>query len=242
MASKACEELILNPNSSGAMVLIGPGKHFGSELIKRFAAEDIPVVALATSLSSVERLRSQLSDTDVSFDHEICDVRDERDLTLKLHRIKAKYGHISCLIYNPKISIKSCGLGTTTSDLSESLNVNVIGALTVIQAAVELMEPYSGASIILTGGGFKDKPDINRFSLSVGKSGLHGLARSLARPVARRGIHLKTIVIDGYVRQGSTLQPSDVAEAFWAAHKNNTKSVFKISEKEASDQLQLFFG
>ncbi len=229
----------------GGLIIVGPGRHFGYELVKRFAIEGMTIGIITSNRNSADDLASMFTAQGLTIHYEIADIGDVAEFSSALLNLTQKIKSVSCVIYNPKISIKSSGLNTTPQELNSSIAVNVTGALVAIQAMVPLMDSQSSPCIILTGGGYKDFPDVERFALSVGKAGLHGLARSLKAPLNNRGIRLMTVVIDGMVRRTANEDTSSksLADFYWTVFSNKNGNVFRFPKGiriDQKDQLTLF--
>lgn len=222
------------------VIIVGPGKHFGTELIARFAQEGFHVGVIA-------RTKANLPDEPSShLSIELCDIGNPDAFHAAVQRLSADLGPVFCLIYNAKVSVRGAGLSTPASALAESMAINVTGALVGIQAVIPAMLHNEGACIILTGGNFKDQPDPERFALSVGKAGLHGVSRALVRPLQRQGIALKTVIIKGAIRRSDPTPTSSsaLADFFWAVFKTPKSGGYVFPQErhaENADQRMLPF-
>jgi NAD(P)-dependent dehydrogenase (short-subunit alcohol dehydrogenase family) len=225
-----------------AVVLIGPGRYFGAEVLQRFAVEGFGLGAISGSASGATNLDAVLQSGGLAVHTEVADVTNAHKLANSVERLAKHLGGIECLIYNPKVSVAGTGLSTTPDELRYSLDVNVVGALTAVQAALPYLEKSRRPCVILTGGGFKDRPDVDRFALSVGKSGIHAVSRALIGPLQTRGIRIKTIVIDGFVRTGGPIEPGDLADYYWRVYTSERRHVFRYSPADGVDQLAFDFG
>ncbi len=64
------------------------------------------------------------------------------------------------------------------------------------------MPPRGSGAIFFTGASASIKGYARSAPFAMGKFALHGLAQSMARELAPRGIHVAHFVIDGAIRQG----------------------------------------
>lgn len=201
------------------LLLVGPGKHFGKEIALRFAQEGFCIALLSKTGISAQSIAEEICMHGGEAIAEICDVTDAKQCNETINRlVNAKGGKIESVIFNVKESPKGNGTSLAPGTLTQVLATNVGGALAILQAAMPHMSP--NASFIITGGGYKDIPDPEKCALAVSKGALHTLALALIDPCLRKGIHVKTVVIDGAVKMESALSPERVAQTFWEMHNS----------------------
>ncbi|NBW10325.1 MAG: SDR family NAD(P)-dependent oxidoreductase [Caulobacteraceae bacterium] len=228
------------------MILVGPGRHFGADLIRRFLDEGFAVGVMSARQETLEALRSDLKlGAAVAFVR--VDVTDYAHFQDALTQMVHQLGRLECLIYNPKISVKGGGLSTRPRDLATSLQVNVTGALAAVQAAVPLMTGSEKPAIILTGGGYKDRGHPEKFALQVGKAGLHAVARGLTDSLKLKGVQLQTVIINGAIRADSSSlsfsrgSSRDLADFFWGIFRDQDRHVYRYPPRSPDGtQLTLF--
>ena len=75
-----------------------------------------------------------------------------------------------------------------------------MAAFLVAQAAAQRMLPHGAGTILLTGASASVKGYPQSAVFAMGKFALRGLAQSMARELAPKGIHVAHFVIDGGVR------------------------------------------
>lgn len=221
------------------VIIVGPGKHFGAELVGRFVAAGYAVGVVARCPEGTEEIWQSRGGRVLTA---AADVADSDEFGAALRTLAARLGEVRGLIYNPKASFRASALALEASDLEQSLTVNVTGAMVAIKTLLPWLEAQGG-SVILTGGGYKDEPDLDKFALSVGKAGLHALYRSLNQPLQRRGITMKTVVIDGFVRrsgQGSVSSGS-LADFYYSIFTGGSNRVHRFPKDAiVTNQLNLF--
>jgi short-subunit dehydrogenase len=212
-----------------SVVIVGPGKHFGKSIAKRFGAEGYHIVLVARTEDTLMRYANELRDEGFSCSFVVADVINAADFARILQNHLAETPPVEVLIYNIKVSIAADGLHLSPVDLMTALQANVVGALAVVQSIVPLLS--HGGSIIFTGGGYKDTPDPQKVALSVSKGALHTLFLALREVLASKSIKLSTVVIDGVVREVGPLYPDSVAHAFWEASEASEGREFRVSEE-----------
>lgn len=208
-----------------SVVIVGPGEHFGYELARRFGAEGFHIVLLARKKDPLETLQKQLTGEGVSCEYVVADITSEKEVA----EIFSTRGSLSIagVIFNVKTSPKGNGLVLSSTQLTEALSANVSGVLTALQT----MLPYFavGASVILTGGGYKDRPDPEKLALSVSKGALHTLFLSLTQSLGARGFKIGTVIIDGMVRAEGPILPTQVSQAFLDVFQGENGKEVRVS-------------
>lgn len=212
-----------------SLLVIGPGKDFGADLLARFGTEGFALGMLTRSADTSTRIERDLEARKLKVCSEITDIRDELAFRSAIQRLGDRLRGIDCLIYNAKTSVRGSSLTTSPDALHDTLRVNATGALTAIQAALPYMSSDNQPRVIVTGGGFKDNPDSTRLALSVGKAALHALVRASTVPLHRRGIYLRTVIFNGPVRDGGPIAPTEIADFFWRVFLAHKGSVFRYS-------------
>ena len=81
-----------------------------------------------------------------------------------------------------------------------ALLISSYGGFLVAQAAAQRMPPHGAGTILLTGASASVKGYPQSAVFAMGKFALRGLAQSMARELAPKGIHVAHFVIDGGVR------------------------------------------
>ena len=232
------------PPPQRSLLLVGPGAHFGTQLAQRFVAEGFAIALLARSRRHLDPLSEDIRRVGGVATSAIADVVNATQVRQAIDTTLTGLPPLSCVIFNVKASAPGRALELDPSVLTACLAANVSGAVAVIQAAQPWLRDRRRV-VILTGGGYKDKPNSDKLALSVSKAALHSLFRSSAEPLLAAGISLKTIVIDGAVRETGPLFPEDVAACFWAMYTHPTRRVFRYPSCGPANgikQLGLFRG
>lgn len=220
-------------------ILVGPGQHFASALLSEFSAISRDLVLVARHHDRLEALAAEARG--YGFETVRIVVSDVLDPAFGDRLIAALdgLGPVRAVIFNIKVSPRGSLRDIETDDFSSALSANVSGSLAVLQVMVRTGFPrVPGAAFINTGGGFKDCPDSSRLALSVSKAGLHNLTLATQLELRRYGILVKTLVIDGVVRDEGPIRPRDVAARM--RDLVMSRSVVMRVRVEDSTQLTLF--
>jgi NAD(P)-dependent dehydrogenase (short-subunit alcohol dehydrogenase family) len=100
--------------------------------------------------------------------------------------------------------------------------VSAFGAFLVAQRAVPAMVAKGQGAVLLTGASASVKGYAESAPFAMGKFALRGLAQSMARELAPKGIHVAHFVIDGAIRprgrddgNDAMLDPDAIAETYF---------------------------
>jgi NAD(P)-dependent dehydrogenase (short-subunit alcohol dehydrogenase family) len=117
-------------------------------------------------------------------------------------------------------------------DVANALDVGAFGGFLVAREAAKRMLPKGEGTILFTGASASVKGYAQSAPFAMAKFALRGLAQSMARELAPKGIHVAHFVIDGGVRnaargavQGpdaapdSMLDPDAIAQTYMAVLK-----------------------
>ena len=117
-------------------------------------------------------------------------------------------------------------------EVARAIEVSAFGAFLVAQQAARRMVAQGGGAILFTGASASVKGYAQSAPFAMGKFALRGLAQSMARELAPKGIHVAHFVIDGGVRSAtrgrvegagdtadSLLDPAAIAETYMAVLK-----------------------
>lgn len=224
----------------GGIVLIGPGRHFGLELVRRFAAERRRVAVISATMETLDHLRSDLGEDGEAVIFVQADVSEVDAFAQALRHVAEQLGYVEGLIYNPKASIKASVLTTRPEELQQTMTVNLTGAMVAVQTLLPHLEQTRGR-VILTGGGYKDMPHPDKFSLSAGKANMHALYKALRDPLRLRGVLVKTVIIDGAVRRHATDGTSSdhLADFFWSVFEGSEVRAHRFPSESPVEQTQL---
>ncbi len=153
-----------------------------------------------------------------------CDAADPRAVEQLFARLDHELPPLDVVLYNPSFRSRGALIELVADDVRRSLEVTAFGAFLVAQQAARRMLARGTGCILFTGASASVKGYPNSAPFAMGKFALRGLAQSIARELAPKGIHVAHFVIDGAVR-GPTHPPSDapdsqldpdaIALAFW---------------------------
>ena len=228
-----------HPRLEATTLIVGPGRYFGRAIIDEFARLTTHVLLVSRTPERLADLAKSPFGDDVEVSTLAADVRKPEEFEQLLTDALSNLPALRFAVYNVKDSPKGPALRVDVRDFGAALNSNITGALSMVRVSVEAAGP-EGVACVLTGGGFKDQPDATRLALSVSKAGLHSLTVGLNAALLQRSSSIKTLVIDGVVRDQGPILPTDVAKAMVRLATDRRKFSARIFPPRPGTQLTLF--
>ena len=125
------------------------------------------------------------------------------------------------MIYNASARARGPFATLDPDEVRRTLIVTAFGAFLVAQRAASRMLTKGSGAILFTGASASVKGYAESAPFAMGKFALRGMAQSMARELAPKGIHVAHFVIDGGIRprgranpDDSTLDPDAIAETY----------------------------
>lgn len=219
---------------TGVAVVAGVGPGLGAALARRFA-EGYAVALIARRAEYLRELGDEIRASGASAMEASADLSDAKQVEAAFRAISERLGAPDILIYNAG-NFPFGGITEVTGEQFESAwKVNAFGAFLCAKQVVDTMIRRGSGTILLTGATAGVKAGARSAAFGPAKFALRGLAQSMARDLAPRGIHVAHINIDGVIdaedtrRRFSQLKPEDmlapaaIAEAYWQlAHQDRS--------------------
>jgi NAD(P)-dependent dehydrogenase (short-subunit alcohol dehydrogenase family) len=123
--------------------------------------------------------------------------------------VDSELGSADVVIYNAGARVRGALVDVSAAAVRSSLEVTAYGGFLVAQEAARRMLPRKSGAILFTGASASVKGYPQSAPFAMGKFALRGLAQSMARELAPRGIHVAHFVIDGGIRSAERLVPAD---------------------------------
>jgi short-subunit dehydrogenase len=205
MASKVC-------------AVIGMGSGVSLAVARRFGRERYRIAAVARSRGSLGAVAESLRFDNVEARCFEADAGDETSLVRVFADIRSQMGDPEVLVYNPSAGAPGPPTSLNRDALHRDFDVNVVGAVASARECAPAMIRDGHGTILLTGGGLALKPMAEFASLSLGKAAIRSLAFSLAGELEPKGVHVATVTICGFVKEGTRFAPDLIAEEYWRLH------------------------
>ncbi|WP_372410363.1 SDR family NAD(P)-dependent oxidoreductase [Streptomyces luteireticuli] len=192
--------------------VIGAGPGVGQAVARRFAREGFDIAVLARSRSTVDGAVGAVDGAGSKALGLEADTADEDSLRSALDAAVERLGVPDVLVYNAaRVRYDRPG-ELSAAELTETLRVNVVGAVSAATHLAPLMAGNGGGTVLLTSG--MPVPRVAGTSLSIGKAGLRAARSVLAEEFGPYGVHIATVTVAGPVSPGSPLDPDRIAEHY----------------------------
>ena len=197
-------------------LIVGAGSGLSASLARRFAREGLAVALAARDTGKLKPLCDETGAAAFA-----CDAQDESQVERLFESVDARFGAPDVVIYNASARARGPLATLDAEAVRRTLLVSAFGAFLVAQRATLRMLAKGSGAILFTGASASVKGYAESAPFAMGKFALRGLAQSMARELAPKGIHVAHFVIDGAIRprgradaDDTTLDPDAVADTY----------------------------
>lgn len=175
------------------VVVAGVGDGVGAAVAHAMAADGAAVVVGARTGAVIDDLVADLAGPALAVR---ADVTDPRSCEALVQRTLQRFGRVDVVVSN----VGSIGPRTAASDAdagawSELIEVNALGPLRLVQAAVPALEAAGGGAVVLVGSMVLQSPRHlpGRGAYAASKAALQSIAHTLAEELGPAGIRVNTV-------------------------------------------------
>jgi NAD(P)-dependent dehydrogenase (short-subunit alcohol dehydrogenase family) len=198
-------------------LIVGAGGGLCASLARRFAKSGMSVALAARDTAKLEPLCKEIGAAAFA-----CDASDAAQVARLFDAVERQFGAPEVVVYNASARARGPFVSLDAEAVRRTLLVSAYGAFLVAQRAVPSMLARQSGAVLLTGASASVKGYAESAPFAMGKFALRGLAQSMARELAPKGIHVAHFVIDGAIRprgrddpNDGMLDPDAVAEAYF---------------------------
>ena len=173
-------------------LIVGAGSGLSASLARLFAHEGMAVALAARNPEKLSALAAETGATTLA-----CDASDATQVERLFSSVDAQLGSPSVVVYNPSRRVRGPIEALEPAEVQRAWMVGCFGGFLVAQQAVRRMTNVGRGTILFTGATASVKGFAQSAGFAMAKFALRGLAQSLARELAPKGIHVVHIVIDG---------------------------------------------
>jgi len=198
-------------------LIVGAGGGLSASLARRFAKAGMSVTLAARDTGKLEPLCEAIGATAFA-----CDASDAAQVARLFESVERQSGAPDVVVYNASARARGPFVSLEPEAVRRTLLVSAYGAFLVAQRAVPGMLAKQSGAVLLTGASASVKGYAESAPFAMGKFALRGLAQSMARELAPKGIHVAHFVIDGAIRprghedaNDTMLDPDAIAETYF---------------------------
>lgn len=201
-------------------LIVGAGSGLSASLARLFARHNLQVALAARNPDKLAALCAETGAASFA-----CEASEPEEVAGLFDAVAASLGEPDVVVYNASGRTRGPFINLVPEEVSRTLAVSAFGGFLVGQQAARLMLPKGQGAILFTGASASVKGYAQSAPFAMGKFALRGLAQSMARELAPKGIHVAHFVIDGGIRSpartvpadapDSLLDPDAIAETYW---------------------------
>jgi len=210
--------------SNDIAVIVGAGRGLSASLARACAARGMRVAVAARDPAKLAPLCAETGARAYR-----CNASDAEDVARLFAAVDTDLGAPRLAVYNPSARTRGPVAELDPAQVQNALQVSAFGGFLVAQQAARRMLASGGGSILFTGASASVKGYAQSAAFAMGKFALRGLAQSMARELAPKGIHVAHFVIDGGIRQpgdpraaergpDGLLDPDAIAQTYLQIH------------------------
>jgi NAD(P)-dependent dehydrogenase (short-subunit alcohol dehydrogenase family) len=201
-------------------LIVGTGPGLSASLAHLFAQNGLKV---ALAARSTDKLKALAAETGAAL--HACNAADAAEVARLFEAVDKAQGAPDVVVYNASSRVRGALVDLNPDDVKRAVEISAFGGFLVSQQAARRMLPQGHGAIFLTGATAGVKGFALSATFAMGKFALRGLAQSMARELAPKGIHVAHFVIDGGIRSAtrpipadtpdSLLDPDAIAQTYW---------------------------
>jgi 3-oxoacyl-[acyl-carrier protein] reductase len=184
----------MNKLKNKVAVVTGASKGIGASIAKHFAADGAKVVVnYASSKEGADRVVKEITDNGGIAISVQADVSKEADVARLFEETNKAFGTLDILVNNAVYQGYAPIEQVSVEIFRQSFNVNVLGAILTIQAALKLFGDKGGNIINISSGASKmPLPAASMYSAS--KAALDAITVSLSKELGAKNIRVNSIL------------------------------------------------
>ncbi len=185
-------------------VVTGASKGIGASIAKHFAAEGAKVVVnYATSKEGADKVVKDIADSGGIAISVQADVSQEADVIRLFNETKKAFGKLDILVNNAVAQGYAPIEQISIEAFHQSFNVNVLGPILTIQAALKLFGDKGGNIINISSGASKyPLPSASLYSST--KAALDAFTIALSKELGSKNIRINSILPGATETEGAT--------------------------------------
>lgn len=208
-------------------LIVGAGSGLSAALARLFASEGMAVALAARDAGKLAALTGE-----TGAQAHTCDAADGAAVTRLFRDVAAAQGFPDIVVYNASARVRGPVAELDTAEVATTLSVTAFGGFLVGQAAARGMLARGSGTVLFTGASASIKGFANSAPFAMGKFALRGLAKSMARELQPKNIHIAHVIIDGGIARADDpraaergpdglSQPAEIAKTYLHLHRQH---------------------
>jgi 3-oxoacyl-[acyl-carrier protein] reductase len=241
---------IMNKLKNKVAVVTGASKGIGASIAKHFAAEGAKVVVnYASSKQGADKVVKEITSNGGTAIAVQADVSKEADVTRLFEETGAAFGTLDILVNNAVFQQFLPIEQATAEAFHQHFNVNVLGPVLTIQAALKLFGSKGGNIINITSGASKyPLPMASLYSAT--KAALDAITIALSKELGAKNVRVNSILPGATETEGATsagVTPGSEYEKMFVANtplgrRGQPEDIAKVAVFLASDDAAWITG
>jgi len=199
-------------------LIVGAGSGLSASLARLFAKEGMGVALAARNTDKLAALAKETKARSYSLD-----AKEPAAVAAMFRAIDRDMGPLDIVVYNASGRVRGPFVELDAGAVEQAIAVTAFGGFLVAHEAARRMVERGSGSIFFTGASASVKGYAQSAPFAMGKFALRGLAQSMARELAPKGIHVGHFVIDGSIGRDpggeARLDPDAIAATYLAIHR-----------------------
>ncbi len=180
-------------------LIVGAGAGISASFARLLAGEGFEIALASRSPGKLATLAAGLKATT-----HVCDAADPASVDQLFQQIDRQFPKLDVCLFNASARVPGPITEVDPDRARAALLTSAYGGYLVCQAAAKRMLPHGTGNILMTGASASVKGYPQSAVFAMGKFALRGLAQSMARELAPKGIHVSHFIIDGRVHDGAS--------------------------------------
>lgn len=179
-------------------LIVGAGSGISASFARLLAREGYEVALASRDPGKLAGLAAETKATTHA-----CDAADPASVDRLFEQVDRRFARLDVCLFNASARVRGAIAEVDRAQTRDALLTSAYGGFLVAQAAAQRMLPHGAGAILMTGATASVKGFAQSGVFAMGKFALRGLAQSMARELAPKGIHVAHFVIDGGVRNAA---------------------------------------
>ena len=204
-------------------VIVGAGPGLSASLARLCAREGMRVVFAARNIAKLAALAEETGARVYA-----CDASRRQDVDATFDAVLDAEGVPDLVVFNASARVRGAVADIDPEAVEQAIAVSAYAGFLVARRAAMAMRERGSGSIQFTGASASVKGYPESACFAMGKFALRGLAQSMARELAPKGIHVAHFVIDGGIEsdvrvpdRDEWLDPDTIAQTYLHVHRQH---------------------